>query len=54
MDDQVYWKKNQMDLLELKKNITIETKYLESRLKRKTFFREQHNINKRNILHDSP
>lgn len=54
MDDQVYWKNNQMGLLEIKKNKIIETKYLISRFKRKTFFREQHNINKRNILHGLP
>lgn len=48
MNDQVYWEKNQMKLLKIKKKKTIEMKHLKSRLKRKTFFREQHIINKSN------
>lgn len=48
MNDQVYWEKNQMKLLKIKKKKTIEMKHLKSRLKRKTFFREQHIMNKSN------
>lgn len=36
------------------KNKRTETKHLKARWKRKLVFREQHNINKRDIQHDSP